>query len=156
MTVIEMCRLQLNLRNRLGAWVRRYALAELLGTACALLSALLAAKLGANTVTIAVAGAWGEVIGFYLPMLVQELRTQWQSRRLPGALWCTLRNLLLEFGAAELLDTGLIRPTLITGVVHLVPQLSLGVIVGKLLADCFFYGMAIVGRQMSQRLASND
>ena len=153
MTITEMCRRQFNLPNRLVAWIRRYGLAELLGTTCALLSALTAARLGANGVTIAVAGAWGEVVGFYLPMLVQELRSQWQTRCLPGALWCTMRNLLLEFGPAELLDTALVRPTLITGVVQLVPQLSLGILVGKLLADSIFYGTAIVGRQMSQRLA---
>lgn len=152
MTITERSWLYLGLPNRIKMWIRRYGLAELLGTTCALLSALAAAKMGANGVTIAVAGAWGEVVGFYLPMLVQELRSQWQSRRLPGALCCTLRNLLLEFGAAELLDTALVRPTLITGVVQLVPHLSLGILVGKVLADCIFYGTAMVGRQMSQRL----
>ena len=28
------------------------------------------------------------------------------------AIWHTVRNLLLEFGAAEVLDTGLLRPAL--------------------------------------------
>ena len=152
MSITERTWLHLELPNQVKMWVRRYGLAELLGTTCALLSALTAARLGANGVTIAVAGAWGEVVGFYLPMLVQELRSQWQTRCLPGALWCTMRNLLLEFGPAELLDTALVRPTLITGVVQLVPQLSLGILVGKVLADSIFYGTAIVGRQMSQRL----
>jgi hypothetical protein len=45
---------------------------------------------------------------------------------------------------------------LITVMVQLVQPLSLGVIVGKILADCFFYGMAIVGRQMSQRLTATE
>ena len=133
-------------------WVRRYGFAEILGTTTALLSALIAARLGANTVTVAMVGAWGEVVGFYLPMLLQEFHAQRRNRKLPRALWYTLRNLLLEFGPAELLDTGLLRPTLIVGVVQLIPHLALGVIAGKLLADCFFYGMAIVGRQVGQRL----
>jgi len=140
------------LPNRVKLWIRRYGLAELLGTTCALLSALAAARLGANGVTIAVAGAWGEVVGFYLPMLLQEFHAQRRNRKLPRALWYTLRNLLLEFGPAELLDTGLLRPTLIVGVVQLIPHLALGVIAGKLLSDCFFYGMAIVGRQVGRRL----
>ncbi|MEZ4708376.1 MAG: hypothetical protein R3A44_14285 [Caldilineaceae bacterium] len=152
MSVIIISGLPIAITDSLMSWARRYGPAEILGTAGALLSALAAAHLGANAVAIAVAGAWGEAAGFYLPMLVREFIAQQYKRRLAQALWCTLRNLLLEFGPAELIDTGLVRPVLIASAIQFSPHFALGILASKLTADIVFYGFAIVGRQFCTKL----
>ena len=50
-----------------------------------------------------------------------------------------LRNLVLEFGAAEALDTALIRPFCMGAGIRLLGG-SLGALAGKLGADLAFYG----------------
>lgn len=126
-----------------------------MGTLGALASAMLAANLGANDVVTAVAAAWGEVLGFYLPLFVREFMTQQQNGPLPQALWRTLRNLLLEFGVAECVDSGLMRPALMTAAMQLIPPLWLAILVSKVAADIFFYGLAIVGFELRQKLLGN-
>ncbi|MEZ4658700.1 MAG: hypothetical protein R2911_14110 [Caldilineaceae bacterium] len=155
MSIAQVYQPNIHIAKKVGVWVRRYAPSEAVGTLAALLSATLAASLGANAVVTAVAGAWGEVLGFYLPLLVREFTTQQNAGPLPQMLWRTLRNLLLEFGAAELLDTGLLRPALMTGAMQLIPQLSIAIVAGKLAADVFFYGLAIVGYELRQKLMGN-
>ena len=156
MSTTQVNQLDINIAQRMSVWVRRYVPSEVVGTMVAVMSATVAAGLGANTVMIALAGAWGEVLGFYLPLLVREFSAQRDEAPLPRASWYALRNLLLEFGAAELLDTGLLRPALMTGAMQLIPHLSIAIIVGKLAADIFFYGLAIIGYELRQRLVGKS
>ncbi|MCB9152302.1 MAG: hypothetical protein H6641_26405 [Caldilineaceae bacterium] len=155
MSIAQVCQPNVPIAKKVGAWARRYAPSEAVGTLAALMSAMLAAGLGANAMFIALAGAWGEVFGFYLPLLVREFMTQQHAGPLSQALWRTLRNLLLEFGAAELLDTGLMRPALMTAALQLIPQLSIAIVVGKLAADIFFYGLAIMAYELRQKLMAS-
>jgi hypothetical protein len=62
-------------------------------------------------------------------------------------------NLVLEFGVAEAIDTGLVRPGLIFLASRLVADLSLGVFIGKLAADVTFYVPAIAAYELRRRYA---
>jgi hypothetical protein len=57
-------------------------------------------------------GTWGENLGYYGTVLTRELRARRarNGRLTPAAVLRTIRNLALEFGGAELLDSLLIRP----------------------------------------------
>jgi hypothetical protein len=76
--------------------------------------------------------AWGENAAYYSVMLVRELLA---TRSLARA----LRDLALEFGLAEALDSGVIRPACIYVATQAAADLSLGVFIGKLAADVAFY-----------------
>ncbi len=67
----------------------------------------------------------------------------------------TLRNLSLEFGPAELLDSFLVRPLAMYLGPIVVGSLTAGVILGKIAADVVFYTLAIVGYEFGKKL-SND
>ena len=54
-----------------------------------------------------------------------------------------LRNLLLAFGAAELLAPLLLRPALLTLAIQRIPNLGLALLAGKLSADLVFYTVTI-------------
>jgi hypothetical protein len=118
---------------RVGVWLRRYLPAEAASLIGALLAAEVAWTLTGNEAVAAVAGAWGETTAYYTTMLARELL------KMRGPLLVALRELVLEFGIAEVLDTLLIRPAMMYAAGQLVADVRFGVLLGKLGADVFFY-----------------
>jgi hypothetical protein len=132
--------------NRPITWLRRYLPAELLCTITALLGAWMAATFTGSPAASAVAGTWGENVGFYGMMLGREI-----AKRGWRALPAIIRDLVLEFGLAEALDSLLLRPALMyTGLV-LAPNTVLGVIMGKVAADVVFYVPTIISYELLRR-----
>jgi hypothetical protein len=75
--------------------------AELVATPSALFFAWAAANLTGTAAAAAVAATWGENLAFYGMMLGRELAERGGLRALPAA----LRDLFLEFGPTEALDS---------------------------------------------------
>lgn len=171
----------LRLPSKVVGWLRRYLPAEVTGTVVALLVITLARHWYLNAVAIAVIGVWGEVVGFYGAIVVQEwlayrrhqrrfLLPNQQIRKVsPG--WLALcgnlltsvrqtirflgqllRNLLLEFGPAELLDPFILRPALLTLSMQLIPELPLALVIGKVAADLVFYTVTIGSVELRRKL----
>jgi hypothetical protein len=121
-------------------WVWRYAPAEL--------AAILTTYAGFHLVHIltrslgaaAYGASIGENIGFYGWLL---MRDWWRARRLGElVLGRVIKNLFLEFGLAELLDSLIIRPVTTFAAVVIFGPLA-GVLIGKLAADLVFYLITI-------------
>jgi hypothetical protein len=130
---------------RVGVWLRRYIPAEVASLIGALLAAQLAWTLSGSVAAAVVAGAWGETTAYYATMLARELvRTQ-------ATLLVTLRELVLEFGVAEALDSLLIRPAMMYAGAQLVADVRLGVVLGKLGADVLFYIPTIAAFELRRR-----
>lgn len=133
------------MKARVGVWLRRYVPAEIASLIAALVAAQVAWTLSGNGAAAAVAGAWGETTAYYATMFTRELvRTQ------AGA-FATLRELILEFGVAEALDTLFIRPAMMYTAGQLVADVGLGVVLGKLGADVFFYVPTITAFELRRR-----
>lgn len=138
--------------RRLAEWFRRYAPLEVLSTITALSGAGIAALLTANAVAIAYAGAWAENVGYYGYAFAREMR--WVGRADPdvtdlsrpwfGRAASAVKTLLWEFGVAEVLDSVVVRPACMYAAVAAIGSLGVGIVVGKLVADIAFYGIAIV------------
>ncbi len=122
-------------------WLRRYAPAEAAATAGATVAALAAHRLGVPTAT-AFAAAIGENLAFYAVILLRDLYR--------GPRRNALRRLLIEFGPAEVLDTFAVRPLAMYLATVLVGPLLLAVVLGKVVADVVFYGLAIVGYELGR------
>ncbi len=99
------------------------------------------------------AAAIAETVAFYTVLFVRDLRHR--STRRPGdrALWTTLRNLLVEFGPAELVDTFAVRPLAMYVASTVVGDMLTGVILGKIAADAVFYTLAIIGYEVCKSAA---
>jgi len=158
------------LTRKVGGWIRRYLPADLAGTAAALIGITMAGHFDPGVVTIALVGVWSEFIGFYVAIGVQE----WLAYRRRQSLLATApanvsglfgavrqttaflsylsRNLLLEFGAAELLDPFILRPALLTLALHLIPDLPLALMAGKLSADLIFYTVTIGSFELRKKI----
>ena len=134
--------------NRPLVWLRRYLPAELVCTVTGLLGAWAAAVLTGSPAAIAVAGTWGENVGFYGMMLGREI-----AQRGMRSLSPIIHDLILEFGLAEVLDCLLLRPALLYAGQMLAPNTAMGVVAGKLAADLIFYVPTIVSYELLRRRA---
>ena len=142
-------------------WLNRYALAELLGIGSALLGGRLAAIVGASVLATGYAGAIGENVGFYGTIVSRQVAT---DRRLAHAageryrlahMWVTMRELLLEFGPAEVLDSFVIRPLAMAFGALLLGEVS-GIVAGKLAADVTFYLPVILTYELRRRARGTE
>jgi hypothetical protein len=129
-------------RSRIRVWLRRYLPAEIVGTSAALAGAVFAARGGTGDAVVA--ASWAEAIGFYLFVTGRELLRS-------GAVLAAVRDVVAEFGVAELADTIFLRPLLMYAFVEPLGALIPGVIVGKLVADLLFYGLAIPAYELRER-----
>ncbi len=124
-------------------WIVRYLPAEVAGTAAMVFGGLLATVWTDAAPLIAIASLLGEIIGFYAVLaatiFIEQVQVAATRRRAAAR---TLVLLVAEFGAAELLDTFLIRPAALMLGVWLIPDPLWGVLAGKVAADVVFYAVA--------------
>ncbi|HEX6674087.1 MAG TPA: hypothetical protein VF486_03550 [Actinomycetes bacterium] len=145
-------------RGRLREWVRRYLPAEVAGTLAALAAAWWVHAASGSLVSAAVAGTVGESLGYYGCMAARvALRYDACHRhhRAPKRHWLTgtrtARDLLVEFGPAELVDGLAVRPSSMYLATSLLGDFTAGVVAGKLAADVVFYGLAVAAYELKKR-----
>lgn len=144
--------------RKLREWFGRYLPAELLGTLTALAAAWTVHAVSGSLISAAIGGTIGESLGFYGCIAVREVRYYDARHRGHGTLrrqWLTgsrtVRAMLIEFGPAELVDSLLSRPLFMYLMPSLLHDFTAGILVGKLLADVLFYGLAIGAYELKQR-----
>ena len=149
---------EVGVRRKLREWVGRYLPAEILGTVTALAAAWTVHAVSGSLISAAVAGTIGESLGYYGCMVVREVRYYDARHRDHGTLrrrWLTgtrtVRDLLIEFGPAELVDSLVARPLFMFLMPSLLHHFTAGILVGKLAADVIFYGLAIGAYELKQQ-----
>lgn len=124
-------------------WIRRYLPAEAACTVLMLIAGLAASQAGAAPAIVAAVAWVGETVGFYA-VLAATIYLE-QSRVVHGRRRAATRTGLLlfaEFGAAELVDSLLVRPAALFAGVLWMPDAAWGLLAGKLVADVIFYAVA--------------
>ena len=104
----------------------------------AVFGAALIYRLTDNEIAAAYAGSIFETLGFYSIMISSEFRKYTKGRH-----WECTKNLLLEFGPSEVLDSFVTRPLFMGLGLHYLGQ-GWGLIAGKLTADFVFYVPSII------------
>lgn len=134
---------------KLREWLRRYLPAEVLSLAATLGAAALVLQATHSGGQAALAATWAGNAAFFGYIIGHDA---WQARPLS---WRKAgrggRALLLEFGAAEVLDSFLIRPALLYWVPRWLGHFGWGVVLAKFAADVTFYVPAIIGYEWSRR-----
>lgn len=144
---------QRRIRGKLREWGRRYLPAECAGSVCAVIGGIATSHAVGLPVFAALGGTVGETFGYYAMMLVTELRWggtpigQATLRGVPPA----IRNLLLEFGGAECLDSLFIRPAAMYALTLWSGDLVVGLLLGKIVADLAFYVPVVIAYELRRR-----
>ena len=128
-------------------WLFRYGPSEVAGSFAAVLVLILTREATQNEVAAGYAGAAAEGVIYYVIMLLRELAAlraassphqQSYFRDFPRV----LRIVVLEFGAAEVLDLLLVRPFCLAAGFRLAGPA--GALAGKVAADLVFYGPVVL------------
>lgn len=136
-------------RNRWAEWIRRYGVAEVVGTATAIGGYWAAFALTGSPVASAFAAAFSESVGFYGVLLLRDMvRDAYaagarRARYGPREMASTWRSLFIEFGPTEVFDSAIIRPFCM-GVGSQMLGPKVGILAGKVVADLLFYAPPIL------------
>ena len=142
--------------GRAREWLARYGSAEVAGIITAVLGAWVVRSLTHDQVATAYGGALGENIGFYGTIIGREAAAESRLARSAGrrfGVQGVVRiavALASEFGIAELLDSGVIRPLAMGVAARFLGPV--GVVAGKLAADVSFYVPVIISYELRKRL----
>ena len=150
------------MKAKLREWARRYLPAEALSVLATLVGAATAWHLApGREVAAALAGTWAGNVAYFGWLLGQDVVQTRRQLRAAGqpytrrTLGRNLRALVVEFGPAEVLDSLLIRPTLMVWLPRWLGSRSTGILVAKLLADVTFYVPAIISYELSKKRLRN-
>jgi hypothetical protein len=145
------------MKIKIREWMKRYLPAEILSVIVTLLAAGLAYRLTQNQLSTALAGTWGGNIAYFGYILHGDMRQTVKTCHLANAPYTgervlkNLRDLALEFGVAEVIDSFFIRPALMYYLPILTGNLSLGILTAKIAADVTFYIPAIASYELSKK-----
>ena len=145
------------MKLKLKDWIWRYFPAEIVGTITALTSAIIANSFTHSALVSSFAGTWGEFVGYYGFFLFQELRTSMSQYKKENtrygitSCFINIRNLVLEFGIPEWLDSSLIRPFCMYFFPKALDNFVLGIMAGKITADIVFYIGVIIAYEIKKK-----
>lgn len=149
-------RIKRNIRN----WVKRFLPAELIGTLFAIASAFIVSVFISNRVTIAFAASIAETVGFYVTIMItdallirKQLKHQHRSLTISALLVITLKNIVLDFGLAELADSFVIRPLFMYLFPLWLKDYTTGIVAGKIASDLVFYIPVIVAGEIRTHIS---
>jgi hypothetical protein len=129
----------------------RYLPAELACLPFAVVGGWAGSALADNVAAAAIGATWAEMVGYYLVIVVRDLRANAEFGLVRGG-FITARNIVLEFGPASLLDTLIIRPAALFAAMTLFSNLIVGIIVGELIANVLFYVPTVIAYELRTRL----
>jgi hypothetical protein len=140
-------------------WARRFLPAEIGGTITAVACAYAATNITNNRVTIAFAVSVAETIGFYLTIIVTDVllakkKLQPENMSLTfRQLLLIFRDILLDFGPAEIIDSFVSRPLFMYVFPLWLGNYTWGVIAGKFASDFAFYIPVIISGEIRTRIS---
>jgi len=145
------------MKMKIIEWVKRYATAEVFALIGAFLGASVGLFLTNNLIVSAYCAAFGENIFYYGLIIIRDVRNSHKEHKKNSKKYGFLsfvknnRDLIVEFGPAETLDSLVIRPFWMYLFPIVLGNFYLGILVGKLVADITFYGLAIIGYEFRKK-----
>lgn len=142
------------IKSKLFEWGRRYLPAEIMAITGALIGAFITSLFTKNIAVIAGGGTIGENLGYLARILFTDIKERKKrDKKLTGVgFFKVIRNLIVEFGLADILDSLIIRPLCMYYGQKWTHNLVLGIILGKLLSDTTFYLPVIIFYEIRKRL----
>lgn len=149
------------MKSKFIEWIKRYGPPEIVATITAVLGASTAFFITKNSIVTAYAGTICENLGFYITIIIIDVSKSIVHHKNnvlkygARAFLKDVRNLILEFGPAEFLDTLVIRPALMFIFPKIIGNLAIGIFIGKITADITFYLPTIIAYELKKKYLKN-
>jgi hypothetical protein len=150
------------LKRKIKSWIYRYLPAELAGVIMAFTCSYLVGHFTHRPILLAYAASLGDNTGFYGAIILRDSLAARKLRLQEGRSYVfrdstrIARNMILEFGGAELLDSICIRPFFMYLFPHLLGKENAGILYGKIASDIVFYGTMIVSYEIRKHFSRKD
>jgi len=140
------------MKNKIKERIKRYWIAEISWTLWALALPTIASFFTSNIVILALSGTRGENIWFYWTMIFQEIYKLKRLKHSPKNIFIkSLRNILLEFGVAEISDSLFVRPAIMYLTLSNINNMQLGIFIWKIIGDLVFYIPTIISYELRKK-----
>ena len=134
-------------------WLRRYLPADIIALGTLFVGGAAAHYFFQNAIVTAFGATCGENVGYYGTILYADLRARKKrDKKLRFVGVCkVLRNMVIEFGPAEYLDSFFIRPAVIYLFMWFTGSVPIGLFLGKIVADVSFYIPTITAYELRKK-----
>lgn len=138
-------------------WIHRYLLAEIVSTLLSLFTAWIIMESTGDRVMSAFAGSAVASITFYGVVAIRDISKSLKLHRHRNERYkvksflIDFRNLIIEFGPAEILDVIAVRPFFMYLIPKLTGEFVLSTLAGKIIADLFFFALAIIMYELRKK-----
>ncbi|WP_348823016.1 hypothetical protein [Flavobacterium aestuarii] len=142
-------------KSNFKEWLDRYKYSELAATSTALIASQFSRIF--NGLTTAYLITFAEYFAFYSVMIYRLHKTKTAENKAAGQkvtfreILILIRNLFLEFGYPAVLDFFFIRPFCMYWMPIVAGSYFFGIILGKIIADSFFYFLSIINYELIKR-----
>ena len=151
---LEVATRKRSIKPKIKRWVQRFLPAEVVGTIIAIVVSSFTHYYTNNAVVAAYAGSLSETIAFYTTIIIHDaliarkkLEEEGKTLSFRNFVYL-LRNILLDFGVAELLDSMLLRPFCMYIFPIWLGNYQLGILAGKIASDIVFYMPVLISYEL--------
>lgn len=145
------------MKQKIKNWFIRYLPSEILGIVGAITFSYLASFFIESVLIIALVATWAGNLSFYGVMVFRDIKKS-RGRHKKGRIRYgffsfgkNIRDIFLEFGVAEVVDSFFVRPAVLFYLISSINNLQLGVLVGEIIADVIFYTIVILSYEMRKK-----
>ena len=133
-------------------WLKRYAAAEFFGLLVSVLFAYGGRLLHLPAVGVGYLGMMGANVGFYGIILFKEHFSHFKRDGFSRlSFYRTARNIFVEFGPAEYLDSFVVRPAFLSLFPLFLHNFALAIVLGNLAANITFYIPVIISYELRKK-----
>ncbi len=138
------------MRKKIIEWIWRYGPAEIVAITVAIVVGQIVFHKTGNQALTVYSSSLSETLFFYCVILLRDFLKIIQPRKAIDII-TLVRNLLVEFGPAELIDTFAARPFCMYVFISITHDLSLGIALGKIVSDIAFYIPTIISYELRKK-----
>jgi len=145
------------MKKKILEWIKRYLLSDIISTVLSLGTAWLIMEQSDDRVLAAFIGSAVASLSFYLLIAFSDVRKSLKMHKEANESYkiksflIDFRNLIIEFGPAEILDVIAVRPFFMYLIPTLIGNFILGTFIGKMIADVIFFAIAIIMYELRKR-----
>jgi hypothetical protein len=142
------------MKNKIKEYFRRYIIPLTLATITAILSANIIFYFLKSYLLAGFIATWLDNFVFYGYIAIVDLKKRkfLRSSNKIKEFIKLIRNMLIEFGPAEYLDSFILRPLLLAIFPMFIANYSLGVLLGSLTAEISYFLFTIIGYEFRKKV----